>query len=48
MWKKIALGIIALGILCAAIGFAVTITQTSFGASKEAANMWRRMATMGQ
>lgn len=37
MWKKIALGILVLGILCMATGFAVVATQTSFSASKDAA-----------
>jgi hypothetical protein len=36
MWKKTALGVILLGILCVAAGFAVVAAQTSFSASKGA------------
>ncbi len=35
MWKKIALGVLFLGILCVATGFAVVAAQTSFGASRD-------------
>jgi hypothetical protein len=36
MGKKIVLGILALGILCVATGFAVGAIQTSLGVSREA------------
>jgi hypothetical protein len=33
MWKKVAIGVLLLGILCVAAGFAVVAAQTSSGAS---------------
>lgn len=38
MGKKITLGILTLGILCVAIGFAVVAIQASLGVSREAAS----------
>jgi hypothetical protein len=35
MQKKIAFGVLLLGILCVAAGFAVVAAQRSFGASKD-------------
>jgi hypothetical protein len=36
MWKKIAVGVFLLGILCVATGFALAVAQRGFGASKDA------------
>jgi hypothetical protein len=34
MWKKVAVGVLLLGVLCVAAGFAVVSAQTSFAASR--------------